>query len=127
MSLVVHATDEAAAQQLETLIAEASNNPAAAPGDGYAAEDPVAQAMAQYAERFSQPFRPQRNGTSVTLFRVEAQSAAQQQLASLAVFGIGAGVQAIQAARTAAPAAQVTEYSTSTESPPAESIEYPSR
>jgi mono/diheme cytochrome c family protein len=102
MSLVVHATDEAAAQQLETLLSEASSNTAAPPTDRYGAQDPVAQAMSQYIERFSQPFRPQLNGTSVTLFRVEAQSAAHQQLASLAVFGIGVGMQAAQAARNAA-------------------------
>jgi mono/diheme cytochrome c family protein len=106
MSLVVHATDEAAAQQIETLLNEASNNPTVGPPDRYAAEtNPVAQAITQYVERFSQPFRPQLNGTSVTLFRVEAQSAAHQQLASLAVFGIGAGMQALQAARTAAESA----------------------
>jgi hypothetical protein len=116
MSLVVHANDEAAAQQLETLLNEVSNNPTAAPTDRYAAEsDPVAQAITQYVERFSQPFKPQLNGTSVTLFRVEAQSAAHQQLASLAVFGIGAGMQAAQAARTAAQAAAAASTSESIE------------
>jgi hypothetical protein len=110
MSLVVHANDEAAAQQLESLLAEAANNPGAAAESrygsegGYAAEDPVAQAVTQFVERFSRPFHPQRSGTSVTLFHVDAQSQTQQQLASLAVFGIGVGIQAAQAARTAAAA-----------------------
>jgi mono/diheme cytochrome c family protein len=98
MSLVVHANDDAAAQQLESMLLEASNAPGASPDDRYTAQDPVAQAVTQYLERFSQPFRPQRSGTSVTLFRAEAQSAAQQQLASLTVFGVGVGMQAAQAA-----------------------------
>jgi hypothetical protein len=116
MSLVVHATDEAAAQQIETLLNEASNSSAVGPPDRYSAEtSPVAQAVTQYIERFSQPFRPQVNGTSVTLFRVEAQSAAHQQLASLAVFGIGAGMQAAQAARTAAQSAAAASSAESIE------------
>jgi hypothetical protein len=130
IALVVHATDEAAAQQIETVLLEGSNAPGSSPVGRYAAEDPVAQAMSQYVERFSQPFRPQRSGTSVTLFRAEAQSAAQQQLASMAVFGIGLGMQAIEAARTAATSInmETTEYpTTSPESPPAGSYEYPSR
>jgi hypothetical protein len=127
MSLVVHATDEAAAEQIETVLRENSSSPGASPVGRYAAEDPVAQAVSQYVERFSQPFRPQRSGTSVTLFRVEGQSAAQQQLASLTVFGIGMGMQAIEAARSAATAPELTEYPTSAESPPAGSYEYPSR
>jgi hypothetical protein len=133
MSLVVHATDEAAAQQIETLINEASNSPAVGRPVGYAAEEtsPVAQAVTQYVERFSQPFRPQLNGTSVTLFRVEAQSAAHQQLASLAVFGIGAGMQAAQAAQSARAAAlseaSPDEAASQESAPPAESYEYSSQ
>jgi mono/diheme cytochrome c family protein len=105
MSLVLHANDDAAAEQLETALLEATNRyQGTAPSERYygAGNDPVAQAMAQFTERFSRPFRPQRNGASVTLFQVEAQSQAQQQLASLAVFGVGVGIQALQAAQAAA-------------------------
>jgi hypothetical protein len=133
MSLVVHAKDDADAQQLETLLAEATTNPAAATTEQYTAgryatEDPVSQAVTQFVERFSQPFRPQRNGTSVTLFRVEAQSQTHQQLSSLAVFGIGAGLQAFQASRTAAASNAETGLVEPTESTETiESTELPSR
>jgi hypothetical protein len=107
ISLVAHANDEAAAQQIETALLITTNHVAAPPTGPYAAEDPVRQAVTQFVERFSQPFRPQRSGNSVTLIHVEAQSPVHQQLASLAVFGIGVGIQAAQTAaqRTATAAA----------------------
>jgi mono/diheme cytochrome c family protein len=104
-SLVLHANDDAAAQQLETLFAAAS-------GQGqnrYGAEqpqsyDPVSQAMSQYQERMMQPIRPQRVGTSITLFQIDGQNPAQQQLVNLMVAGlaVAATMPAFQAARDAA-------------------------
>jgi hypothetical protein len=128
MSLVVHANDETAAQQLESVLLEGSNNALTSPANRYAAEDPVVQAVTQYVERFSQPFTPQRNGTSVTMFRVEAQSAAQQQFASIAVFAIGVGFQAIQNASPASLPSEGTESASSAEAlPPEGSVGYPAR
>ena len=104
-SLVLHANDDAAAQQLESLFAEASNQ---AQGR-YGAEqpqsyDPGSQAMAQYIERMAQPFRPQRVGTSITLFQLDGQNPAHQQLVNLMVAGlaVAATMPAFQAARDAA-------------------------
>jgi hypothetical protein len=125
MSLVLHAADETAAGQLETLLVQAADpyQSAASRGDG---SDPVAMAVAQYADRVSQPFRPQRVGNSVTLFQIEGQNPARQQLASLAVLGVQVAVQAArtamqQAAMPPAPTATGGEVIEST--PPAEGAE----
>jgi mono/diheme cytochrome c family protein len=124
-SLVLHANDDAAAQQLETLFTEAANL-----GQGrYGSEqpqsyDPVSQAMAQYKERMGQPFRPQRVGTSITLFHIDGQNPAHQQLVNLAVAGlaVAAAMPAIQAARDAAERAAQPEV---IPEQPAESQEIP--
>jgi mono/diheme cytochrome c family protein len=138
ISLVLHANDEAAAEKLETVLLETTNQGAASPNAttaptarygsyGTGAEDPVAQSVTQFVERFWRPFRPQRNGTSVTLLQVDAQSQAQQQLASLAVFGIGVGVQAAQAAQVARTAAPAADEGFVAPAETVESAELPSR
>jgi hypothetical protein len=123
ISLLLHANDEAAAEQVEALLVNATNLPTTMPAERYAVENPIAQAVTQFVERFFRPFRPQRNGTSVTILQADAQSQVQQQLASLAVFGIGVGIQAAQATQTAAPGAEAgsvapTEMMESAELPP---------
>jgi hypothetical protein len=104
-SLVLHANDDEAAGQLETLFTQAAGESQ----DRYGGEqpqayDPVSQALAQYKERMAQPFRPQRSGTSITLFQIDGQNPAQQQLVNLAVVGLAAAatMPAFQAARQAA-------------------------
>jgi hypothetical protein len=101
-SLVIHANDDTAAGQLETLLNEASANRYG--GDQSQGYDPVSQAMSQYKERMSQPFRPQRDGASITLFRLDGQNPAQQQLVNIAIGGLAAAatLPAFQAARQAA-------------------------
>jgi hypothetical protein len=108
-SLVIHANDDAAAGQLETLLNEASNQNLEASANRYGGDqsqgyDPVSQAMAQYKQRMLQPFQPQREGSSITLFRLDGQNLAHQQLVNIAVGGLAAAatLPAFQAARQAA-------------------------
>ena len=132
-SLVLHANDDEAAGQLESLITQASDQ-----GQGrYGAEqpqsyDPVSQAMAQYKERMAQPFRPQRVGTSITLFQLDGQNPAHQQLVNLAVVGLAAAatMPAFQAARQAAqgvapppPEARPEQPAESQEIPPSQDFQ----
>jgi type II secretory pathway pseudopilin PulG len=116
--LVVHGNDEAGAQQLETLLSDASRKyqekMRANFAEQAASEDPVERAFAQYAERvsgrWSEPFMPTRSGTSLTFFNVENQQNAQQQLTTVAVIGILVALllPAVQAAREAARRSQST-------------------
>jgi type II secretory pathway pseudopilin PulG len=112
-SLIVHASDEAAATQLETLVADASNMYQERMKAQFAAQaasdDPVEQAMAKYAERISgswtKSFAPTREGTSLVLFRTEVSEQNQQQkMVAMAVIGVLVALllPAIQAAREAA-------------------------
>jgi mono/diheme cytochrome c family protein len=109
-SLVIHANDDAAAGQLETLLNEASSNQNQdAYSNPYGREqsesyNPVSQAWTQYTERMAQPFRPQRSGSSITLFQLDGQNPAQQQLVNIAIGGLAAAatLPAFQAARDAA-------------------------
>jgi prepilin-type processing-associated H-X9-DG protein len=111
-SFVVHANDDSAAEQLETLLAEASKMQQeklkAQFAQQAASDDPIERAMAQYAERvsgrWSQPFMPTREGASLTFFRFEGQQSAQQQMTIVAVTGIAVALllPAVQAAREAA-------------------------
>jgi hypothetical protein len=118
-SLVLHANDEAAAQQIETMLQEASSRYQASPQAAEAAlADPIAQAMVRYRERMSRPFTPQRNGATVTCFHIDGQNPAQQQLAVLALIGVAVAlsVPALQKAREVAKQAMPGQ---SPEQPPA--------
>jgi hypothetical protein len=82
-SLVLQCNDDAAAQKLEALLhgikQEAENvNPTEQPGT----ETPIMQAVNRYMDRLSQPFQPQRSGTSITCFRLDEQNPGHQQLVS---------------------------------------------
>jgi mono/diheme cytochrome c family protein len=104
-SLVLHANDDEAAGQLETLFTQTAEQSQDRYGAGQPQSyDPGLQALAQYRERMMQPFRPQRVGTSITLFQLDGQNPAHQQLVNLAVVGLAAAatMPAFQAARQAA-------------------------
>lgn len=130
IQLVLHANDEAAAEKLETTLAAASGQGTGSSPDGrysasrYASEDPVAMAMSQYVERVSQPFQPQRVGTTVTLMRVDAQSPAQRQLATLAVTGVQFAIQAAHTATQQAAAAAAAASGEAASSETAEASEF---
>lgn len=118
-SLVLHANDDAAAQQLETMLQDAAKKyqPAAPEAEQVAFDDPVAQAMMHYRERLSRPFTPQRNGASVTLFHLDGQTPGQQQLAAVAVIGAAIAL--------TAPALQKAREATQPPPPPVEPTEQP--
>ncbi len=111
-SLVVRANDEASAQQLETLLANARSQyqeqMKAQFAEQAASSDPVDQALAQYMDRVSglwmTPFTPTRETDSLTLFRTDSRDPAQQQLTNVAVVGVLVALllPAVQAAREAA-------------------------
>jgi hypothetical protein len=86
-SLVVHANDEAAATQLESLLADASAkyqaNLKAQLAEQAASNDPIERAWAQYIERVSgssSRFMPTREGTTLTLFHRDAMSDDEKKL-----------------------------------------------
>jgi hypothetical protein len=92
-SLVLHANDEAAAQQLEGMLqglvqmAQTAAQSQATPGD------PNAQAMAQYFNRMIGKFTSPRNGTAVPVFYIDGKNPAQQHLLALGIIaGVGAAV-----------------------------------
>ena len=102
-SLVLHANDESAAQQLETMFVDLAKQQASPEGEQPGMDDPVAQAMARYRERMSQSFGRQRNGASLTLFHIDGQDPAQQQLVSSAmVLGLSLLAPILEAAGNAA-------------------------
>jgi hypothetical protein len=108
-SLVLHGNDEAAAQQIETVMQEAAKKyQASAQAEQPPSDDPVQQALGRYKERMAKPFQPVRSGTNVTCIQIDGQDPAQRQLASVAVIGVLVALllPAIQAAREAARRAQ---------------------
>jgi type II secretion system protein G len=112
MSFVVHADDEADAQKLVSLIADANKKYQERMREAFAEQaasaDPVEQATARYMERISgrwlKPFMPERDGASLTFFKTEGTATADQQLTNVAVIGflMALLLPAIQAAREAA-------------------------
>jgi hypothetical protein len=89
LSCVVHCTDDAAAQQLEMMLNAMNNGAPQGPVPGApeppAISTPASEAMAQYWQRMKQKFQPQRNGTSITVFRIEADDPLQPQLLGMVV------------------------------------------
>jgi hypothetical protein len=101
-SLVLHANDEAAAQQLDTLLSGLTEQAASPEEQQLAMSDPVAMAKISYRERMKQLFRRQRSGTTVTCFAIDGNSPAQQQLVSAVVVGLSVLPSALDAAKAAA-------------------------
>jgi prepilin-type processing-associated H-X9-DG protein len=110
-SLVVHANDEAAATQLETLITDADTkfqqNLKLQLAEQAVSNDPIERAWAQYAERisadWSKPFMPTREGATLTLFRREAMTDEEKKLfVTMAGVGTALLLPAVQASRQAA-------------------------
>ena len=94
VTLVVHANDDASAEQLESLIQkgiqmqQAQLEAEAATGD---AGDPVAQAWSAYSKRTSGDWAPQREGAKLTFFRTDGADARERQLVLAATLGYLAG------------------------------------
>jgi hypothetical protein len=121
ISLVVHATDEAAAQQLELIMQQTQAQSQLSPGDS-----PIQQAMAQYAQRVTQPFTPRRNGTSVTCLYVDNQTPAHKQMITSLVNAMFAfGIPAAQAASQMQPMGGEMQFEQFEPMPPSESGEAP--
>jgi hypothetical protein len=110
-SLVAHANDEAAADQVLSIINEASRKNQekvkALLAEQAASADPIEQAYAQYAERVSGSwmthFMPVREGATLTLFHSEGLDESQKKMivGGLAM-ATGALLPALQSARQAA-------------------------
>ncbi len=111
-SLVLHCNDEAAAQKLESLMQEGMQKYRSAQ-QAQAATSPFGEAMTRYSERISQPFQPQRNGTSITCFHLDGHDPAQQQMLTVSIIGacVAMLLPAVQAAREAARRAQAKQAS----------------
>lgn len=84
-SFVVHCTDDAAAQKLETIVQQMKQMPAAPPTEQPGTASAMDQAKARYRDRLLQMFPVQRDGTKFTLFKVEGQNPAQQQFVAAVV------------------------------------------
>jgi hypothetical protein len=81
-SLVAHCNDEAAAQKVEMMIQQMKQSPGASPTELPGASSAMDQAKARYRDRLLQMFPMQRDGTKLTLFKVEGQNPGQQQFVS---------------------------------------------
>jgi hypothetical protein len=91
VAFVLHCTDEAAAQEIETMMnaasaAAANANPPASPPAIPGPLAGLADIKTQFSERLKQKFQPQRNGSDIG-FRIEADDPLQPQL-----FGILLGM-----------------------------------
>jgi hypothetical protein len=106
ISLVLHANDEPAAQQIETFLQEGVKQYQTPSGPGMpGSEDPIQQAMSRYKERMSKAIMPTRNGAVVTCLRIDAQDQAQRQFVGGVIAGYAAAsaMPMMQKARIAAP------------------------
>jgi hypothetical protein len=119
-SLVLHANDDTAAQQLETMMLEARQKMQTAEAATAPPDDPIQQAMVRYKDRLARPFQPVRNGTSITCIQIDGQDPAQRELVKTAfIAGLTvAAMPAIQAARNAAMRAQAGAPGTGPEGAP---------
>lgn len=109
-SLVVHANDEAAAEQVLSLVADANRKyqegVKARLAEQAASQDPIERAYAQYAERVSgnwmTQFMPVRDGAKLTLFHSDGLDESQKKmLVAGSAIAAGALLPAVQAARQA--------------------------
>jgi hypothetical protein len=110
-SLVAHANDDAAAEQVMTLLNDASekykSNLKAQLAEQASSEDPVERAWAAYAERVSNnwmsPVMPVRDGSKLTIFHSDGLDESQKRMV-VAGLGIAAGMllPALTSARQAA-------------------------
>jgi hypothetical protein len=103
-SLVLHANDEATAQQLETMMQEARQKLDAAAHSEQPGDDPIQQGLSRYKERMARPFQPVRTGTSITCFQLDGQDPVQRQMTNVAVAAVlvSLATPAMQAVRNAA-------------------------
>lgn len=116
-SFVAHANDEAAAEQVLTLMNDASQkyqaNLKAQLAEQAASEDPIEQAFAQYADRVSgkwiTPFMPTREGATLTFFRSEGLDDSQKKMLVAGIgIAVAMGLPATMSARQAAQRVQAT-------------------
>jgi hypothetical protein len=88
-SLVLHANDESAAEQLEKLFSGGTNLGDLTPQAlAIAMNDPFTVALHHYKQRMKSLFRQQRNGATLTCFHIDGNNPAQQQVVSAAVVGL---------------------------------------
>jgi hypothetical protein len=107
VSLVVHANDEAAAQQIEAFLQEGVKQYQTPPSPGGpGGDDTIQQAMGRYKERMSKAIVPSRNGTVVTCLHIDAQDQAQRQFVGglIAGYAAASAMPMMQKAPMAAPA-----------------------
>lgn len=100
-SLVVHCTDEAAAQKFESTLQVALQKARAAQQPG--ADDVIAQAMSRYTDRMVQVIQPQRNGTSVNCFRLDGQNPTHREVLKITLLAAASIIPGIMGVRQAAP------------------------
>jgi hypothetical protein len=107
ISLVAHANDEAAAEQILSLLNDVNQKSReklkSQLGEQAASEDPLERAFAQYAERVSDKgmsqFMPKREGASLTLFHTDGLDESQKKMV---IAGLGMAAAAALPAITAA-------------------------
>jgi hypothetical protein len=101
-SFVLHANDESAAVQLETLLRSMANKTPSPEMEQLAMQSPVGQALENYRQRMSERFGMRREGASVVCFRIDANDPAREHIVSSVVVGMSLLLPAIDAAGKAA-------------------------
>jgi hypothetical protein len=123
-SLVLHASDDTAAEQLEKLFAGENIGDLTPQALAIAMNDPITVAMHHYKQRMKSLFRQQRNGATLTCFHIDGNNPAQQQVVSAAVVGLSLlpsildAAKAAQQAKAAAAPAQPPTAQPAEQSPP---------